>query len=246
MDRIRQALGDAKLNYLGFSYGTFLGATYADVFPTHIRAMVLDGAENPELGAVAFSDTQAASVDAELGDFFDWCATSSSGCKWNPAGGRPAMMGAVNALVAQARQHPLPAQATSRTVGSTQVLFGVAEALYEPQTWPALGRALAEASGGDGTGLLAFFDAYESRSSNGQYANLLEAYDAVTCADQPWPSSRPDRGRRPRRGEGGAVVRPDRSVQRLALLGVAGPGHRLPARHRRAGLPAHRGGGQHR
>jgi len=188
MDRIRQALGDPKLNYLGFSYGTFLGATYADEFPTHIRAMVLDGAEDPELGAVETVETQAASVDAELRDFFDWCADGSHNCGWTPPGGRPAMQSAVEGLLDQARQHPLAATGSPRTVGPTQVLYGVAEALYEPKSWPTLGQALQQAAAANGAGLLALFDSYMDRSSNGQYGNLIEADNAVSCDDQAWPS----------------------------------------------------------
>lgn len=186
MDRIRQALGDAKLNYLGFSYGTFLGATYAKEFPTHIRAMVLDGAENPALGAVTMVDTQAAAVDAELRSFFDWCATPSSSCAWKPAGGRAAMQGDVLAVLDRSRHQPLVA---SRPVGPNQVLYGMAEALYEPQSWPSLGRALAAASKGDGTDLLSMYDSYVERNSNGTYGNLMEANNAISCADQPWPSA---------------------------------------------------------
>lgn len=197
MDRIRQALGDAKLNYLGFSYGTFLGATYAEEFPTHVRAMVLDGAEDPSLNAVTTVDTQAAAVDAELNAFFDWCAgqpgTASGGapsapCAWKPAGGRAAMQGDVLSLISTSKRKPLRAQNTSRTVGPNQVLYGVAAALYEPQSWPGLGQALAEAARGNGTGLLGLYDSYVERNPNGTYGNLMEANSAISCEDQPWPS----------------------------------------------------------
>jgi pimeloyl-ACP methyl ester carboxylesterase len=188
MDRIRQAVGDAKLNYLGFSYGTFLGATYADEFPTHIRAMVLDGAEDPALAPVATVDTQATSVDTELGDFFDWCADAANSCAWKPAGARAGMQAAVLALVARARQAPLAVSGDTRTVGPTQVLYGTAEALYEPQTWPDLGTALAQAANGNGAGLLGLFDQYVGRSSDGTYTNLISANNAVSCDDQAWPS----------------------------------------------------------
>ncbi len=198
MERIRIAVGDAKLNYLGFSYGTFLGATYAQEYPTHIRAMVLDGAEDPSLSAIASVDTQAAAVDAELASFFDWCATPANACAWKPAGGRPAMRAAVVALVAQVRLHPLVVPGSgaagstagaARSVGPNQVLLGIAESLYDPASWPGLGDDLHQASRGDGSGLLSSFDSYEDRSSNGQYDNLLVANDAVSCEDGPWPTA---------------------------------------------------------
>ena len=76
LDVVRQALGDAKMNYLGFSYGTFLGATYASLFPTHIRAMVLDGALDPAQPVIAELDTQAAGLDGQLEQFFANCAAT--------------------------------------------------------------------------------------------------------------------------------------------------------------------------
>ena len=188
MDRIRQAVGDPKLNYLGFSYGTFLGATYADEYPTHIRAMVLDGAEDPALGPIATVDTQAAAVDAELTSFFNWCASNPGSCSWHPAGGRRAMEGDVLALISASRSHPLPASGTRRTVGPTQVLYGMAEALYEPQTWAQLGQALGQAAAHDGSGLLDLSDQYFERNSNGTYSNLVDANNAIDCEDAPWPS----------------------------------------------------------
>jgi pimeloyl-ACP methyl ester carboxylesterase len=187
MDRIRQAVGDAKLNYLGFSYGTFLGATYADEFPTHIRAMVLDGAENPALGPVAAVDTQAAAVDAELNAFFSWCTGHTGSCAWHPRGGRGAMEGDVLGLISATRSRPLRASGTTRTVGPNQVLYGTAEALYEPQVWAQLGQALAQAFSGDGSGLLALSDQYFERNSNGTYSNLVDANNAIDCEDAPWP-----------------------------------------------------------
>jgi pimeloyl-ACP methyl ester carboxylesterase len=188
MDRIRQAVGDPKLNYLGFSYGTFLGATYADEYPTHIRAMVLDGAEDPSLGPIATVDTQAAAVDAELRSFFNWCASNPGSCSWHPAGGRSAMEGAVLSLISASRAHPLSVSGTRRQVGPSQVLYGMAEALYEPQTWAQLGQALGQASSGDGSGLLNLSDQYFERNSNGTYSNLVDANNAIDCEDAPWPS----------------------------------------------------------
>jgi pimeloyl-ACP methyl ester carboxylesterase len=189
MDRIRQALGDPKLNYLGFSYGTFLGATYADLFPTHIRVMVLDGAIDPSLPAIQEVDTQSAAVDKELGDFFDWCAANASSCGWAPGGGRAAMEPAVLALVNSTRQQPLAATGTNRSLGPNQVLYGIADGLYDQSSWPQLGNALQSASNHDGSQLLSMYDDYVERNTNGTYSNQVVADDAVSCDDQPWPSA---------------------------------------------------------
>jgi pimeloyl-ACP methyl ester carboxylesterase len=181
MDLIRQAVGDAKLTYLGFSYGTLLGATYANLFPTHVRAMVLDGAEDPALPTLQFLDEQAAAIESDLHQFFNWCATNST-CAWKPG---PDATAAFGSLVTQVGNKQLPARGTSRTVGPAELLYGTAAALYSTQTWDDLGIALALAAQGDGSGLLALFDAYTERSPSGAYSNEFEANAAVNALDTP-------------------------------------------------------------
>jgi pimeloyl-ACP methyl ester carboxylesterase len=180
MDILRAAVGDAKLTYLGFSYGTLLGATYARLFPTHVRAMVLDGVLDPALPALTELDQQSAALDAQLQAFFGACAQSA--CAWHPAGNPTA---AFQALVARVRARPLPAQGTSRRVGPAAVLWGATEALYWPATWPELAQALQAAANGDGTDFLALSDQYFGRSNQGAYSNILEANAAVNCLDTP-------------------------------------------------------------
>jgi pimeloyl-ACP methyl ester carboxylesterase len=184
MDVLRAALGDARLTYLGFSYGTLLGATYASLFPGHVRAMVLDGALDPAVPPLAQAEQQADSIEAELQQFFAWCANQSK-CAWRP-GSDPS--GAYQALLARVRANPLPAQHTSRTVGSAEVLYGTALALYATSLWPVLGQALQAASRGDGTGLLALSDDYFERNPDGSYDNLIEAENAIGCLQAPAPS----------------------------------------------------------
>ncbi|HZU79127.1 MAG TPA: alpha/beta fold hydrolase, partial [Acidimicrobiales bacterium] len=105
LDRIRQALGDSKLTYIGHSYGTLLGLTYADLFPTHVRAMVLDGVIDPSISAEQMVEDQAAGFESVLDDFFSWCASSSS-CPWRPSGDPTVTL---LGLIDQSRQTPLPA-----------------------------------------------------------------------------------------------------------------------------------------
>ena len=78
MDQLRAALGQPKLTYIGFSYGTFLGAVYAQLFPTHVRALVLDGALDPALSNNELSIEQAKGFEVDLNDFFSWCNTNTS------------------------------------------------------------------------------------------------------------------------------------------------------------------------
>ncbi len=183
MDLIRAALGDAKLTYLGFSYGTFLGATYAEEFPTRIRAMVLDGAIDPTLESVTALDQQSAALEQGLNEFFAWCSSDPS-CSWKPSGDA---LQAYEALLARVRATPLAADGTGRTVGPAELLYGTADALYSQQTWPDLGDALQETQGGNGTLMLALFDDYTERNPNGSYSDIAEAETAVDCLDDPVP-----------------------------------------------------------
>jgi pimeloyl-ACP methyl ester carboxylesterase len=182
MDEIRQAIGDEKLTYLGFSYGTFLGATYADLFPGRVRAMVLDGAVDPSSNPVTGNIDQSAAFDRELDSFFADCAARSS-CLWKPGG---ALHPAFDALMARIAAQPLPA-AGRRTLGPGDAYFGVAQALYDRSTWSDLAAALESAGRGDGTPLIRLFDDYAERAPNGTYGNVIAANNAISCVDQPWP-----------------------------------------------------------
>ena len=184
MDVLRRDLGDPKLTYFGFSYGTLLGATYAQLFPKNVRAMVLDGALDPALPVIDYLDQQAAGLDGQLQQFFAWC-TARPSCGWNPGGDPKA---AFQALLSKSRTSPLPVKGTGRTVGPSEVLYGTAVTLYDTTTWGDLGLALGAASRGDGTYLLELFDAYTGRQGDGSYNNLFEANAAVNCLDTPAPT----------------------------------------------------------
>ncbi|MDQ2729967.1 MAG: alpha/beta hydrolase, partial [Actinomycetota bacterium] len=180
MDLIRQAVGDAKLTYVGFSYGTFLGATYAKLFPTHIRAMVLDGAENPALDPVTFQTSQSVAFEKQLDAFFAFCSVTPT-CAWKPAGDPH---GAYQALMARLVSQPLPGVG-ARTLGPGEALTGVTATLYDQASWPVLGVALQRASTGDGSILLKLGDLYNGRMRDGTYTNLSSAHTAVSCMDDP-------------------------------------------------------------
>jgi pimeloyl-ACP methyl ester carboxylesterase len=181
MDRIRQALGDEKLTYVGFSYGTYLGALYADFFPDKVRALVLDGAVDPELSAVEVNLEQAAGFERSLSTFLDQCAEDED-CTFHSAG-EPQR--AFDELVAAVDGSPLPAD-DGRRLGPHELSLGVLQALYGGELgWDELADALAAADGGDGTGLLALFDQYTRRRDDGTYGGLLESFWAIGCIDGP-------------------------------------------------------------
>jgi pimeloyl-ACP methyl ester carboxylesterase len=177
LDRIRQALGDQTLTYFGHSYGTLLGAVYADMFPTHVRAMVLDGAIDPAMSTEQMVVEQSEGFEAVLDNFLSWC--TSTRCPWQPPGGDSAA--ALLALIAQSRSKAIPA-GPGRSAGPGALYYAVLSALYTTSSWPVLGRALAEAAAGNGTEALSMADGYVAPSGS---ANAVDAETAIDCLDHP-------------------------------------------------------------
>jgi len=182
MDVLRQALGDRRLNYLGFSYGTFLGASYADLFPARVGRLVLDGALDPRLTAGELGRDQAAGFELALHSFMVDCASLSS-C---PLGTDPAAAEQRLAdLLASIRAHPLPGDA-NRRLDEGLAETGIIVTLYSNSTWPLLRRALRLALAGDGRGLLQLADSYDGRDASGHYlSNETAANTAINCVDYP-------------------------------------------------------------
>jgi pimeloyl-ACP methyl ester carboxylesterase len=185
LDQIRQAVGDDQITYLGFSYGTLLGATYAELFPDRIRAMALDGAIDPSLGLAEFRGDQGRAFEAALGRLFDQCAKDRE-CAFYE-GGRPER--AFDELMAQIDEEPIPAmqRGRRRDLGPGLAHAAVLSALYSPQTWQFLELGLAYAKRGDGSVLLAMSDPFLGREPDGTYSNLVDAYTANVCLDYPVP-----------------------------------------------------------
>ncbi|MGD0882125.1 MAG: alpha/beta hydrolase [Acidimicrobiales bacterium] len=176
LDAIRQALGDAKLTYIGHSYGTLLGAVYASLFPTHVRAMVLDGPIDPSLTTEQYVTDQAQSYESELQSFFAWCATSTS-CPWRPSGD-PTQ--ALLALIQQSRTTPLSASSQG-AAGPGEIYNALLAGLESQSSWPTLGAALAAAAQGDGTAATSMSGRYETGGST----NGADAEQAIDCLDHP-------------------------------------------------------------
>jgi pimeloyl-ACP methyl ester carboxylesterase len=175
LDQIREALGDAQLTFFGHSYGTLLGATYADMFPTHVRAMVLDGAIDPAMSTEQLVVEQSQGFESVLDDFFTWCA--STRCPWRPTGDPAA---ALVALIDQSRQHALPA-AGGRVAGPGEFYYALLDDLYARSSWPSLANALAAATAGNGTVLLDLSISYTTSGAT----NAVDALTAIDCLDHP-------------------------------------------------------------
>ena len=181
MDLIRQATGDDAMNYLGFSYGTELGAQYAHLFPGRIRVAVLDGAVDPLLDPITLFADQLQGFEGAFNQFAAWCDVQSS-CR--PVGD-PRL--AVYALVRQAATSPLTTTESghTRTATGAIVLTGVLSALYTQSHWATLAGALRDAQGGNPRGLFDLADQYNQRSSDGSYSNIYDANTTISCNDSP-------------------------------------------------------------
>ncbi|MGW4568040.1 alpha/beta hydrolase [Streptomyces sp. NPDC004561] len=187
MDILRAALGDPKLNYLGASYGTFLGATYAGLFPNRVGRMVLDGAMDPSLDAFRMNLEQTAGFETAFQAFAKDCVRHSD-CPLGGKGATPAQVGdALRAFFRKLDAHPIPAgDASGRKLGEALATTGVIEAMYDQTTWGQLREGLTSAmKENDGAGLLALADTYYERDAKGHYSNLMMANAAVNCLDLP-------------------------------------------------------------
>ncbi len=180
LDVLRAALGDRRLTYLGKSYGTYLGAIYAAMFPTHVGRLVLDGVVDPADDTVAIGRAQAAGFQLALGSFVADCL-SRPGCPLS--GTRASALDRLARFLDDVDRTPLRA---SRPVTQPLAMVGMAEAMYDPRLWPFLRLALRDAFIGDGTALLTLADLYADRNDDGHYtSNLMVALYAVNCLDLP-------------------------------------------------------------
>lgn len=179
IDAIRAALGEATISYLGFSYGSELGATWATLFPSTVRAAVFDGAVDPTAGVEQSGLQQAKGFEDSLTTFLAACSADSK-CPFHNGGDAE---GAYDKLMQAIDESPLASQDGRPAVSLAVAVMGVAQAMYEQSSWPHLADALAKAQNGDGAGLLALYDGYFERRPDGTYSNLGEAFQVITCMD---------------------------------------------------------------
>ncbi|WP_077193117.1 alpha/beta hydrolase [Streptomyces lydicus] len=180
MDVLRAVLGDKKLTYMGASYGTFLGATYAGLFPTRTGRLVLDGAMNPDL------DSRTVNLDQTVGFNTAFTAFAADCVKQKdcPLGHKNAADAGrrLSALFKKLDAHPVET-GEERKLTESLATTGVIAAMYDQRAWPMLREYLAQAEGGNGRGLLTLSDSYYERDPNGSYANQMYANPAVNCLD---------------------------------------------------------------
>ncbi|MEU9098932.1 alpha/beta hydrolase [Streptomyces sp. NPDC048361] len=182
MDLLRQVLGDEKLHYVGASYGTFLGATYAELYPARTGRLVLDGAMDPSLSALDMNRDQTAGFETAFKSFATNCAKQKD-CPLGTGSVEDAS-DRLRAFFKAVDAKPIPT-GQSRKLGEALATTGVIAAMYDEAAWPELRTALARAMKGDGAGLLTLADSYYERDASGKYANLMFANAAVNCLDSP-------------------------------------------------------------
>ncbi len=177
MERIRVALGEEQLTYLGYSYGTLLGALYAEQYPSRVRAMVLDGPVDTTLNADTLAITQAAGFERAFARFLEDCRARDCliGRRGDPAR-------VVDDLMQQLRTRPVASKSADRPAGPGEAFLALVAGMYRPASWRALDRALDTALGGDGSAIVNIADSLLGRRASG-YDNSSEMNSAVNCLD---------------------------------------------------------------
>jgi pimeloyl-ACP methyl ester carboxylesterase len=182
MDAVREALGEDKINYLGYSYGTELGTAYVEKFPNRVRAMVLDGAIDPDQNTLEALVEQMAGFQVAFNDYAADCAKSPA-C---PLGTDPAQfVNRYHQLVNPLVNKPGPTT-DPRGLSYSDAITGTINALYTPQYWKYLTSGLLGLQrGADADDLLMLADDYDGRDDNGHYSNGQDAFNAIRCVDSP-------------------------------------------------------------
>jgi pimeloyl-ACP methyl ester carboxylesterase len=177
MDMIRAALGDPQISYLGISYGTFLGAIYATLFPNNVRAMVLDSAsERTGETSLQGTVTQLGGFEGAFANWAAWCEEGTE-CAFTDLD----VAARWDRLYASLDARPVKSD-RGQAVNQVVLMTATIASMYNELSWPALGTALAEAESGDGTALLALSDEYNGRREDGTYETIFQANPVISCA----------------------------------------------------------------
>lgn len=181
MDIMRAAVNDDKLHYLGFSYGSQLGATYAALFPDRVGKMVLDGAIDPTVSSEESSIRQAAGFELAFNNYVDDCLANKD-CPV-PGSTRADIKNAILDLLLSIEESPLPTD-LDNDLAIWPAIIGIIRPLYSQGLWSDLTVGIREAVEGDGTVLLRSAYLYFERSNSGEYyTNIGPANLAINCLD---------------------------------------------------------------
>lgn len=181
LDMLRQLVGDERLNYLGYSYGTMIGALYADMFPDRVGRLVLDGAVDPTTSLVEAARAQATGIETALRDYIADCPSRET-CPLT--GSVDQGFDRIDGLLKRYEQHPIRAD-DGRMLYDSTFFTAIVAALYSPELWGHLDRVLADAAAGEPDAAFALADYYNDRVDGVYQSNLIEAFLAINCLDYP-------------------------------------------------------------
>jgi pimeloyl-ACP methyl ester carboxylesterase len=184
LDVIRAALGQPTLTYFGASYGTKLGATYAELFPKKVGRLVLDGAVDVSLPSRELSLTQAGGFETALRSYVDNCTQVTDDCFLGDTVDEG--MQTISDLLDEIEAEPLPVQQQGRELTIGSAFYGIVAPLYNRDNWTLLSQGLGQAMDGNGSTLLLLADFYASREGDTYEDNSAEAIQAINCLDDPF------------------------------------------------------------
>jgi pimeloyl-ACP methyl ester carboxylesterase len=207
LDMLRAVVGDERLNYVGFSYGTEIGGRYAELFGEKVGRMVLDGVVDPSLSQFENVAAQTRGFDTALRNYLADCLEGD--CPFT--GGVDDALEQIADLYADvdAAQTPQP---DGRVLDAAVVDVAIASALYDESTWPELTRMFREVQRNEGETAFALADSYVGRTPDGRYpSNFYEAFIAITCLDSPTET------------DSAVLAREQDELARITPLQVPGP-----------------------
>lgn len=184
MDVLRSALGESEVDYLGASYGTFLGATYAELFPERVGRFVLDGAVAPELSSVELSLGQAGGFEQATRTYVQSCIDEGD-CPLGTTVDEG--LDVITEFLEELDANPISVEGdANEELTEGWGILGIIAAMYTESAWPILTEAMERALDGDGTQLQFLANTYARRDADGNYTgNSNQAIYAVNCLDRP-------------------------------------------------------------
>jgi pimeloyl-ACP methyl ester carboxylesterase len=186
LDLLRAVLGDTKLNYLGYSYGTLLGQVYAQLFPQRTGRLVFDGAVDPALSTFDATAAQAVGFEGVLRTFLAECLGSSD-CPFD--GTVDDALTRIRSLLDELDRRPLPSTSDGRVLGSDAMFSAIVLPLYDPANWGYLRELFATVLAGSSDYAFQLADSYHGRNADGSYRlNQTEAFISINCLDSREPA----------------------------------------------------------
>lgn len=180
LDMLRAALGEEQLDYLGYSYGAYLGTVFAETFPDKVGRLVLDGPIDPSLSDAAVALAQAQGFERALRSYLGACMPAAT-CPFQ--GSTDDAMSTVRAILDAVAKNPIPSS-DGRIVGAETLLVAIAAPLYNAETWPLLDSLFVSVLAGEADVALELADGYRGRTPEGNYeGNQAEALRAINCLD---------------------------------------------------------------